>query len=592
MRNVLVGLAFVSACGSRVGPRPSLVTTAEQTGYLRTGPYDEAVRLCRDFARSYAGVHCDEIGRTGEDRPIVALRIERHPNLPVLYIQAGIHAGEIEGKDAGFVALRDVLDGKLAAGVLDAASIIFVPVLNPDGHERFAPNQRPNQRGPEEMGFRTNGARQNVNRDFVKADTPEAQAVIGVLRTRDPVLLVDLHTTDGAKFQQDISINIAPIAPRGDQLDETAHALSDVIVRRLTELGNLPVAFYPSFVADEDPVSGFALGEAPPRFSQFYMAARGRLGLLVETHSWRTYKERADSTYHTLQAIFENARTQAATWRKVADDVARADSALGGTKLTLMWKTGPGKHEIDFRGYAYEKRPSDISGGTWIVYDEKTPQIWKVPLYDEQVPAVEVDVPRGGYIIDGGFAQQVAAVLDRHGLIHTPIPGFTEIAKLEVETFRATKVTFLPPFEGRTRVTLEGAWAKEPRVLERGAMFVPIAQPHARLVIHLLEPALPDSLAQWGHFNSTFEQKEYMEPYLVEEVARAMLAKDPVLRAEFDAALAADPALAKSPAQRLQWFYKRHPAWDERVNLLPVYRTQHDLRPPPFAGRMPATPPL
>jgi hypothetical protein len=582
MRTVLVGLVLVSACGSRPLPRPSLVTTAEQSAYVRTGRYDEAVRLCHDFARGYAGVACDEIGRTGQDRPIVALRIERRRNLPVIYIEGGIHAGEIEGKDAGFAAMRDLLDGKLAPGALDAVSVIFVPVINPDGHERFSPNNRPNQRGPEEMGFRTNAARLNVNRDFVKADTPEARAVLGVLQKHDPVLLVDLHTTDGAKFQHDISINVAPVAPRTDQLDETAVALRDMVVRRLTELGHLPVSFYPSFVDDEDPASGFAVGEAPPRFSQFYMAARGRLGILVETHSWRTYKERAESTYHTLQAIFEDARTQAATWRKVADDVARADAALGGTKLPIIWKNGPGKHEIEFRGYAYEKRPSDISGGTWLVYDERTPQVWTVPLFDELVPAIEIDVPRGGYIIDGGFAPQIAAVLDRHGLVHTPIPvSQLDGPRVDVETFRATKVTYQPPFEGRTRVAIEGAWAAEPRVLERGAIFVPIAQPHARLVLHLLEPALPDSLAQWGELNAAFEQKEYMEPYVAEEVARAMLAKDPALRGKFDAAIEADPELAKSPAKRLQWFYKRHAAWDERVNLLPVYRTQHDLRPSP-----------
>jgi len=579
MRNVLVGLAVVSACGSRP-PRPSLVTTAEQSGYLRTGRYDEAVRLCRDFARSYPGVHCDEIGRTGQDRPIVALRIARKPNLPVIYIEGGIHAGEIEGKDAGFAALRDLLEGKLAPGALDAVSIVFVPVLNADGHERFGPNNRPNQRGPEEMGFRTNAARLNVNRDFMKADTPESCAVLGVLRAYDPVLMVDLHTTDGAKFEQDISINVSPVAPRSDQLDETASALRDVVVGRLTELGHLPVAFYPSFVDDADPASGFELGEAPPRFSHFYMAARGRLGILVETHSWRTYKERAASTYHTLQAILETARTQAATWRKVADDVAIADSALAGTKLPLVWKNGPHKREIEFRGYAYDKRPSEISGGTWLVYDEKTPQIWKVPLYDELVPAIEIDVPRGGYIIDGGFASLVAAVLDRHGLLHVPI---FEAAgrRLALETYRATKVTYQPPFEGRTRVVIEGAWAAESRALERGAIFVPIAQPHARLVLHLLDPALPDSLAQWGEFNAAFEQKEFLEPYIAEEIARAMLAKDPSLRSQFDAALAADPAMASSPQQRLHWFYKRNAAWDDHVNLLPVFRTAQDLRPPP-----------
>jgi Zinc carboxypeptidase len=582
MRPALVGLALIACSAPPRSPQPqpppspgSLVTTGERSQYVRTGRYAEAVQLCGDFARAYRDVRCEEIGRSIEDRPIVSLRVERRPGLPVIYLQAGIHPGEIEGKDAGFAFLRDLLDGKVAAGALDHVAIIFVPVLNPDGHERFGPNHRVNQRGPEEMGFRTNAARQNLNRDWVKADTPEIQAALGVIRGRDPVLLVDLHATDGAKFQHDISITTTPVVPRPDGQEEAAAALSAFMMKRLTELGHLPVPFYPSFREDDDPTSGFASGEGPPRFSTFYMAARGRLGMLVETHSWRTYRERAASTYHALQAVLEYAARTAGEWRRTADLASRTDAALAGTEPVMLWRNSAKSREIEFRGYAYEKRASELSMGTWIVYDEKTPQIWKVPLFEEVVPAGRVTAPRAGYIIDGGFALLVGKVLAHHGIAFHRVPGEPRLA---VEAYRATKVTHQPPFEGRTRVAIEGAWASETRTLDRGAIFVPMAQPLGRLVLHLLDPALPDSLAQWGHFNTAFERKEYMEAYVAEEAAREMLAKDPSLRARFEADLAADPELARSPARRLDWFYRRHPAWDERADLLPVYRTAVDPR--------------
>lgn len=571
MRHALVGLLLLAACPSArpTAPRdtPSLITTAEASQWKRTGRHEEAVRLCRDFARVYPGVGCEEIGRTGEDRSIVALRIARKAALPVIYIQAAIHPGEIEGKDAGFWFLRDLLDGKVAPGALDHVAVVFVPIVNPDGHERISKNHRPNQRGPEETGFRTNGARLNVNRDFMKADTPEMHAILAVVKRWDPVVFLDLHATDGAKFEHDIAVIVAPVAPRRDELDETAAKLSRSIQDQLTRRGHLPLPFYPSFVVEDDPTTGFAIGEAPPRFSNYYIAARGRLGILVETHSWRTFGERAKATYHTLEAVFTEAIRSAPRWRAVADDVSRSDAALAGTKLPLIWEAGKTRREIEFRGYAYEKTPSDISGGTWITYDEETPQVWKVPVFDQLEPKITIDVPRTGYIIDGGYAKLVGALLDRHGIRYQPIRG-THV----VEAFRATKATYQPPFEGRTRVALEGAWASETRTLEQGAIMVPIAQPRARVVMHLLEPPLPDSLASWGHFNATLEQKEYMEPYVIEEQARAMLAADPTLRAKFEQALAADPELAKTPARRLEWFYKRHPAWDERVGLLPVYR--------------------
>lgn len=566
-------VAVLVACHT---PRPKLplVTTGETTRYVKTGRYPEAVQLCHDFARVYPGVTCDEIGRTYEDRPLVALRISRGNGRPTIVLQGGIHAGEIEGKDAGFWFLRDLLDGKVAPGALDAVDVVFVPVLNPDGHEQFGPNNRPNQRGPEEMGFRTNGARINLNRDFVKADTPEIQAVLGIFRRHDPIVFVDLHATDGAKFEHDIAVLVAPIAARPDQLDETAHALSDQLQARLTALGHLPLPFYPSFPKDDDPASGFNINEAPLRFSQAYAAARSRIGILVETHSWRTYPERVQSTYHLLQALFERAATDARAWRTVAREADAADLALRGGELAVVYTNGPHITPIEFRGYAYETRTSDLTGGTWLVYDEKTPQIWKVPLRDEVVPKIVTRVPRGGYIIDGGYAARLAPVLAHHGIRYTKLDGEPRV---DVEAFRATKVIFEPPFEGRTRVVLDGAWAPETRTLVRGAIFVPSNQPNLRLIVHLLDPAGPDSFAQWGFVTTAFERKEYMESYVIEDQARAMLERDPALRAQFDAAVAADAELASSPERKREWFYRRHPAWDERYNLLPIYRSDREL---------------
>ena len=562
---VVVALAACHAAR----PQLALTTTAETSHFARTGRYAEAVALCHDFARAYDGVTCEEIGRSAEDRPIVALRVSRHPNLPAILVEGGIHAGEIEGKDAGFMFVRDLLAGKVAPGALDAVDLIFVPVINPDGHERFSPNNRPNQRGPEEMGWRTNAARLNLNRDWVKADTPEIQALLGVFRARDPLVFVDIHTTDGAKFEHDVSITVGPRAPRPDQLDRTATGLADAIAAKMTARGHLPVEFYPSFVTDDDPMSGFAVGEAPPRFSQAYAGVRSRIGILVENHSWKTYAQRVQSSYDFLRALCELAATDAPKWRAAEDRARAADHALGGSELPVVFDNTAHTTQIAFRGYAFEKRASDISGGTWIVYDETKPQIWNVPLRDELVPKISVRVPKAGYVVEGGFARDVAAVLDRHGIRYQRIAGEPRV---DVEAFRATKVTVQPLFEGRPRMQLEGKWARETRTLDRGAIFVPIAQDSARLIVQLLDPAGPDSLAQWGELATAFERKEYMESYVAEEQARAMLARDPTLRADFDAALAADPALAASSQARLDWFYKHHPSWDERLNLLPIYR--------------------
>ncbi len=577
-----LGLAGCGA-GAKLPPLPpgALRSTAEATDYVSTGTYAEALQLCRDFPRAFPGqARCEEVGRSAQSRPLVALIVSsdgvltaeaaRERQRPVLLIEGGIHAGEIEGKDAGFAILRDVLEGKLAPGALAAVTVVFVPVINPDGHERSSPNNRPNQRGPKDMGFRTNGRNLNLNRDFLKADTSEVRAILGLMNRWDPAVFVDLHTTDGAKFEHDIAVMISPQVRRPDSLDEVALSLSDALLARLTQLGHLPLPFYPSFLVNDEPTSGFGKGDAPPRFSTPYAADRGRLGILVETHSWRTFKERAASTYHLLQALLEQSVKDAKAWRAASQTVDGELSRLAGTTVPLLWENTKVAKMIDFRGYHYDKVDSEVSGAPWLRYDETRPEIWKVPLFSEHEPALVVKAPQRGYLVQGGFAAAVRELLDAHGIEYRAIAG-TPSAKLLV--YRATKAEFDPPYEGRHRARLEGSWTAETRTLDVDSIFVPIAQPRARLVLNLFEPTGPDSLAAWGEFNAVFERKEYMEGYVVEEVAREML-KDPAVKAAFEQALAADPAMAKDPGKRLDFFYRRHPAFDERMNLLPVFRLE------------------
>jgi hypothetical protein len=568
------------ASAASAGAQASLVTEGERSGFRRTGRYGEVERLCGGFERAYPGrARCVTFGETPEGRPMLAIvaaeggaldpAATRAKGRPVILVQAGIHAGEIDGKDGGFLALRELLDGTLAPGALAAVTAVFVPVLNPDGHERFGPNHRPNQRGPEEMGFRTTGQNLNLNRDYVKAEAPEMQAMLALMEAWDPTILVDLHTTDGAKFQHDVAVLVAPSEPRGSGLAAAARALSDALEDRLSALGHLPLPFYPAFRDSNDPASGFSTEPGPPRLSQEYAAVRNRIGVLVETHSWAPHARRVRAARDLLAALFERARADAGAWR-AAERAADAEGAgLAGRTVALTWRPTKASRTIDFRGYAYEKRPSEVSGGTWVVYDESRPEIWRLPLFDELEPELSVTAPRAGYVVHAAHAAWVAEKLRLHGLRYRVMsaarPGF------EVEAFRADTVTFERPYEGRTPAKVKGAFRPERRDLPAGSLFVPIAQPRALLVLHLLEPLAPDSLVSWGFFNGAFERKEYMEDYVAEEEARKMLAADPSLRAAFEARLQ-DPAFAGDPRARLEFFYQRHPAWDERLNLVPVFR--------------------
>ena len=558
----------------------ALTTVSERSGFVETGRYEEVVALCDAFARLYPkAVRCTTFGTTPEGRPMKALVAStsgaltseqaQRRGLPVVLIQGGIHAGEIDGKDAGFLALREVLEGRAANGALDKLVWVFVPVFNVDGHERFGAWNRPNQRGPKEMGWRTTAQNYNLNRDYLKADTPEMQAMLQLVQRWDPLVTVDLHATNGAQFEHDISIQVEPVHAGDAGLRTAGLALRTGVIDDLAKQGSLPLPYYPSFVVQDDPTSGFEDGVPPPRFSHGYFLLRNRIAMLVETHSWKEYPVRVRITRNTVVSVLEHVARDGASWLTTAKQADIAAASLGGRQEPLTYVAAPAARTVEFRGYAYTRTTSDVSGALMTRYDETTPQVWKVPLKDDIRPGIVVEAPGAGYLVPAAEAAWVAAVLKTHGVEYRLLG---KAWQGDAQVFRATKSSFgSASVETHQRLTVEGDWTRESRATPAGALFVPIAQPRARLVMALLEPKAPDSLLAWGRFNNAFERKEYMEDYVAEAVAREML-RDPAVKAEFERRLREDTAFAQSPAARLEFFYRRHPSWDERYQLYPVLR--------------------
>src|SRR5690554_6222217 len=515
------------------GPDARLGTVSERSGFVRTGRYDEVIALCDAFAADHPeAVRCIDFGTTPEGRPMKALvasrsgaltpAAARDAGLPVLLVQGGIHAGESDGKDAGFLALRQALDREAAPGALEKLVLVFVPVLNADGHERFGAWNRPNQRGPEETGWRTTAQNYNLNRDYLKADAPEMRAMLGLVDAWDPIAHVDLHATNGAQFEHDISVQIEPLHSGDAELARAGLALRDSLLDDLAAQGSLPLPFYPSFEVHDDPSSGIVDGVSPPRFSHGYFPLRNRFGILVETHSWKAYPVRVGVTRNLVVGMLEQTAARGRAWLDIAAAADGRAAALAGRGVALDYVATDRVRIVDFRGYAWTRTPSAISGAPATRYDETTPQAWKMPLRDEIVPGRSVTAPGAGYLVPARHAAQVTRWLDVHGIgyrrVAQPLPG------VAIEAFRADAAQLAAASsEGRQRLEVEGNWRSETRDLGAGALFVPIAQPRARLVMAILEPRAPDSMAAWGEFNNAFEAKEYMESYVAEAVARDML---------------------------------------------------------------------
>jgi murein tripeptide amidase MpaA len=581
----------------------SVTTLAEQSNFRQTGRIEEVERLSREFAAAWPeAVRSIEYGRSVQGRPLRALIISRTGALtseqirarriPLLMLQGGIHPGESDGKDAGFIAIRELLEGTAGPGVLDTIAILFVPAFNTDGHERTGRWNRPNQNGPEETGWRTTAQNLNLNRDYTKADSPEMRAMLGLIDSWDPLVCADLHVTDGADFEPDVSIQVEPINQGDPDLRTSGLQLREQLIARLAALGSMPLDFYPDLAKTDDPSSGFALTVYSPRFSTGYFPQRNRFTVLVETHSWKEYALRVRITRNAAVALAELVAAHGTEWLKLCSLADATATRLGGAEVTLDYVTrwrepsraGAATNErddqdariIEFRGYAYTRTESAISGGLVTVYDPTTPQIWRVPMRDAVKPLLIVKAPAAGYVVPVSFASQIAPRLEAHGIAFKPIQQSKEA--VTGGTFRAERVKFsAAPFEGRMRAQLEGTWGEQPVSIEAGSLFVPIAQPLARLVTALFEPQAPDSFAAWGFFNACFEQKEQMEPYVAEQIAASLWDSSMDLREEFNARLQADPEFARSPGDRLEFFLRRHSSWDERYNLYPVVRVDTPL---------------
>jgi hypothetical protein len=549
-------------------------TRAERTGYQQTGRYNEIVEFCQRLASASPCAHYTTFGTSGEGRPLPLLILSKDRaftpqaaasdgKLVVLVLNC-IHPGECEGKDASLELARDILITGTRAGLLEHVDLLIMPIFGTDGHERFGPHNRINQNGPVEAGWRVTAANLNLNRDFMKADAVEMQAWLRCWVAWRPDFLFDNHTTDGGDYQYDLFYST--------NLDGDA----DPYIQSWTERVLLP-AILPKLEAHQrdakDPTQGFVqFRPFEPRLSTGYAAICNRPTILVETHSLKPYGQRVRGTYdimlHTLEEL--NARPDALRAAiRAADERAAATRGGGedGRVALRQTSTDDSSTPLLLRAIEQHVRQSDITGGEVIEY---TGRPWDVEtrLYDGLRTELAVDPP-AAYLVPPQWADAIAR-LELHGVEFFRLTG---PARLEVETYRLEAVKFDErPYEGRQRVSCEPIVERGQRDFPAGTVVVPMHQPRAKLAVHLLEPAAVDSLLAWGFFNTIFQQKEYAEAYIMEPMARQMLAADPALKAEFEDKLRSDEQFAKSPAARLEFFYRRSPHWDTALSVYPVAR--------------------
>jgi len=500
-------------------PASGPTTAAESTNYAATSTYAEVLAFIRQLQKLSPLVRVETICATTEGRDVPLLVIGkpvpqdplslRYDKRVVVYVQANIHAGEVEGKEAALMLVRDILlDPKLP--YLDKVVLLVAPIFNADGNDKMDPRNRMGQAGPEKgSGVRHNGQNLDLNRDAMKLESPEMRGLVrNVLGRWDPLLLVDCHTTDGSFHQEPVTYSW-PLCPNGDPAvlryarDKMLPAIDATLEKKY---GTLSVA-YGDPMDFRDMEKGWRTFGHQPRYMTNYIGLRNRLAILDENYNYADFRTRVAGNYHLLRAILDFCSANAAEIQKLA---AEADARTVQTGLApaetdtfgLDIDVQPLPGKISVLGYEMEAPPEAAAGGQgggpfprMRPTDRK--KTYVMPYYADFVAKRTVRLP-AAYLIPV-FDAEVAAVLRQHGLA---VERLTEPATLEAEAYRLKDIKGAERlYQGHRTNTVKGEYAVETREFPPGTLVVRTAQPLGRLAAYLLEPESDDGLLVWNFFD-------------------------------------------------------------------------------------------
>lgn len=528
------------------------ITPAERAGFVTTPRYAEVRAWLERLDAASPLIALETFGTSGEGRDLLMVRASKGgAGKPVVLVQAGIHAGEIDGKDAGLMLLRDIaLRGK--AALLDQIDLVFVPIYNVDGHERMSRWNFPALRGPREKGFVANARNINLNRDYAKADAPETRAMIGLLRRLDPILYVDCHVSDGFDMQYDITFTYAGwgrYAYHRATAEWLMARFTPQVTAALERAGHVPT-IYPSPIDTRAPEKGIRQAPEGPRYSTGYGDFIGVPTVLVENHMLKPYRQRVLGTYVLLEAALK----LAAEDRERIAAVKARDRASRPATMLARWKPAaePVGWVENFKGVAFGTYRSPATGRLEQRWTGE-PITFRMPVIG-QAPVETVSLPKAWWV--PAAQTEVIDRLRLHGIQFEPVDA-PRMGALD-------RVRLRDPVVGRAqdgRLPLKAALEHETvrETLPAGTIRVSSDQPLGLLAAALLEPEAPDSFLSWGFFPEMLSMPPSAEDFITAPLAEALLEQDPAVRAAFQEQLKADPAFANDPAARLAWLTARLP---------------------------------
>ncbi len=486
----------------------ALLTVAEKSGYRATSHHQDVVAFCRELAKRSPLVRLGELGTTVEGRKLPLLILADPPVATpaeaarsgklVIYAQGNIHAGEVDGKEALMMLARDLVLAKERPLLKDLV-IVIAPIFNADGNERMAKTNRPGQVGPEEgAGVRYNAQGLDLNRDFVKLESPEVRALVRFLNRWDPAVVIDAHTTNGSHHRYTITYE-GPRVPAGDAriITEVRDTLLPGVGRLLEKRGGYKSFFYGIFSRDH---TRWETVPAMPRYGTLYVGLRNRIGILSESYSYASYRDRILATRDFVHSILDYSAAHKDRLRTLLAEAREATSRAGREpkatdQVAIRSKLVPLDRPVTILGFVEEEK-----NGRRVATGQ--PKDYPAQYVGVAAPTLSVRRPYA-YLLPAAHAK-VRENLQRHGVT---VEELRADATLDVEVYRIDKVTRAArAFQNHRLVSVDATPRGERRSLPAGILLVRTGQPLGSLAVYLLEPQSEDGLCTWNFFDDALRE--------------------------------------------------------------------------------------
>lgn len=573
----LIGAIFLTSCDLskyRLVKEYDFETVFERSAGTETATYNQVISYYQQLTEAFPTIRIEEHGLTDSGQPLhlVIYSPEEifditklRENKTVVFINNGTHPGESDGIDATMMLFRDYANKKIA--IPRNTVIVTIPVYNIGGALNRNSTTRVNQNGPAEYGFRGNARNYDLNRDFIKADTRNARSFAEIFHRISPDIFVDTHVSNGADYQYTITHLFTQHNKLGGELGEYLERSFIPSFEKSLWEHDWEITPYVNIYNDV-PDKGFPQFLDTPRYSTGYTALWNTLGLMIETHMLKPYKDRVEGTYRALQSIVDVAERDGP---KIRDLRARAQRKyLTERYYPVNFKVDSSNFsKISFKGYEGEMVTSEVTGENRLKYDRTKPFEKEIDFYNRFEPTERIEIPRA-YVIPQGW-WNVIDLLKINKIEMTPLARDTvmlvEVYRIEdYDTYTNSYEGHYPHYNTSVSKTLENV------TFRKGDLYIKTFQPGVRYLLETLEPVTTDSFFNWNFFDGILQQKEGFSPYVFEDSAAKILQDDPALMEEFNEKKKEDREFRSSGAQQLNWIYKRSSNYETSHLRYPVFR--------------------